>query len=631
MTAMPTTAGRGSYPDNNTCGAARRRRDRKVLAACLALSCLSTAVVAAAQNAAEGSSSDVTEAPAATTPLPRPVTVRRVKANPTRESKPREGDSTESRSLVGTSPSTEFGPPAPPSDAGADVASTGDAGAEPAATPSMVTPSAAASVVESSPAAPTASAATQPTEFAVTEVKVRDILVFRLKLEDGGLVPAVRAKRAVRAIEAALADANPESVRTESRQDRVLLFVGSRPIIELTRADAAAIGEGSLELFAASAAARVRDVLENERQRSVVTRSVLSISFVVASGLAVLYVLRLLGMLARRLREFVRSNPERIPAIHLRSIEVVGPHVLRSGIVVGVGVLRLLMQFGLLFTWLLFSSSLFEATRGLTGRLTSLVLTPLSGLATRFAALLPLLLLTTMGVVVLVVLLRFVALFFAGVERGETELSWLRPELAAPTSLLMRIGLVVVSLLVLAPLVTGNVDGSLARVGMLSVVAIVLATTPLVATIVVGLVTLYGDRLKLGDEIRIGEHRGVLVSVDLVELRLTTNDGRQLRIPHLVTLVRPLVIAVDKKPRTRRLVVTAEARFEQLVEILGTAEVFSHAAEVSLAKLESTQTTVELVPKQATVGIEQRLLVEVAREFQAKQIRLVLAEWRTFE
>jgi small-conductance mechanosensitive channel len=464
-----------------------------------------------------------------------------------------------------------------------------------------------------------------PSQFNAVEVKIRDVVILRLRLEDGGLVPAERAARATRAIEAALADANPEAVRTELRQDRALLFVGQRPIVELTRADAEAIGEGSLELVAASAATRVRDVLQNERERSALAHSVFNVTLVVFLAVAVLYALRLLGSLARRTRQFVDRNPDRIPAIRLWSIEVVGPHMLRSGIVVGLGVLKLVLQVGLVFAWLLFSSSLFEATRGMTGSLTALVLAPLSGLATRFAAMLPLLLLTTIGGVVLVVLLRFVGLFFAGVERRETDLAWLRPELAAPTSLLIRVGIVVVSLLAFAPLVTGNVDGSLARVGMLSVVAIGLATTPLVANIVVGLVTLYGGRLRLGDELRVGSHSGVLESIDLVELRLTTRTGHELRIPHLVTLVRPILVAGMECISNRRLVVTAEVPHDRLVQVLETIA----SATFAVVKVEPERTTAELTPRDAGQVAERELLTDVLRELKGKQIRLVLAEWQT--
>lgn len=525
-------------------------------------------------------------------------------------------------------------------DAGSPSEAEIDAGAlqgAQAGAPGMVAAAAAAEAalnqagaapVAMAPSGPAASASAASVEYDLVDVKVRDTVILRLRLADGGLVPEERSRRATRAIEAALAEGKADTVRTELRQDRVMLFIGERPIVELTRLDAEVIGEGSLEMFAASAAAKIRDLLETERQRSIVAHNAFNVALVVMLGVAALYALRLLGALARRIREFVRLNPDRIPAIRLRSIEVIGPHVLRSGIVVGLGVVKLLLQIALIYAWLLFSSSMFEATHGMTGQLTALVLAPLSGLATRFVALLPVLLLTTIGVVVLVVLLRFVSLFFAGVERRETELSWLPAELAAPTSLLIRIGLVVVSLLLLAPLLTGNTDGSLARVGMLSVTAIALATTPLLANIIVGLVTLYGGRLQLGHEIQVGTHAGRLVFVDLVELRLTTPSGGELRIPHLVTLVHPITVLAASNGSVRRLVVTAEATVERLMEVLIGQAALEDLAALAIVKLETNSVTAELLPKDAGLAMEQRLLVETAKLLEANHVRLILAEWR---
>lgn len=158
--------------------------------------------------------------------------------------------------------------------------------------------------------------------------------------------------------------------------------------------------------------------------------------------------------------------------------------------------------------------------------------------------------------------------------------------------------------------------------------AIALATIPFLANIVVGLVTLYGSRLQLGDEIRIGGHAGTLVSVDLVELRLDTPSGQELRIPHLVTLVHPLAVAKKHAPCFRRLIVTAETPFARLVDALSGQQQLAELGSIVLTRLEGTTASVELTPKEAGFAAEQRLLVEVARRLEENHIRLILAEWR---
>ena len=110
------------------------------------------------------------------------------------------------------------------------------------------------------------------------------------------------------------------------------------------------------------------------------------------------------------------------------------------------------------------------------------MLSPLSTLTSRVATLLPLTVIVAIGAVALLILLRFIGLFFAAVERGETRLEHLSPALAAPTSLIVRIGLVILAFLVVAPALTGNADGTFAKLGQLALAALALASVPLLTT-----------------------------------------------------------------------------------------------------------------------------------------------------
>ena len=113
--------------------------------------------------------------------------------------------------------------------------------------------------------------------------------------------------------------------------------------------------------------------------------------------------------------------------------------------------------------------SLFEATRGYTQKMTGVVVAPLSQLMTRLATALPLLVVAALAAVSVFVLVRFVGLFFASVARGETPLGWLPADLAAPTSVLLRSGIVIAALVFLAPIVTGDADGVVTRVGIIAI------------------------------------------------------------------------------------------------------------------------------------------------------------------
>ena len=488
---------------------------------------------------------------------------------------------------------------------------------------------------DAGPLSSAAAAAIALKSFPVAEVKVRDVLVLRLKLTDGGLVPAERAKRATRAIEAALVEGAVQTVRTEMRQDRALLFVGPRPIVELTRADAEALGEGSLELFATSAAEKIRDLLDSERRQSVVMKTLLNLAIVGALAYGVVIALRLLSNLARKIQHYIHQNPERIPAIRLQSIEVIGPPVLRSTFLIGIGVTKLFFQFALVYTWIVFASSRFDVTNGLASRLTSLVLSPVAGLMTRLAALLPLLLVIAIAAAGLFVVLRFVELFFIAVHRKETELTWLKPELAAPTSLLIRIGAIVLSLLFLGPVVTGSIDGALTRLGMLCVVTVAAASIPLLANSTVALLTLYGSRFSEGDTVEFyglskPVLRGRIKKLGLLELTMLSDHGHEVRIAYLTTLLRPIsVIAPGAHRSAHILVVEAKADPLKLVESLnGFVESERLAATVHLTKITADFACAELRSVGESEVKRQAILVGVARALSAANLSLVLAEWQ---
>ena len=196
------------------------------------------------------------------------------------------------------------------------------------------------------------------------------------------------------------------------------------------------------------------------------------------------------------------------------------------------------MRVGLVYLWLLFALSLFDVTRAYSERLTGFVLAPLSGFVSRVTATMPVLFIGAIATVVLLLALRVIGLFFDGVSRGEPTLSWLPNDLAAPTSLLLRIGLVVVAASVATPLVTGE-EGPLARASVIATGALALALVPVLASAAVGVTVLFGRQVKVGDFVEIGGRAGVVREVVLLGVTLEDAQGCTLRVPHLGTLLHP--------------------------------------------------------------------------------------------
>ena len=225
--------------------------------------------------------------------------------------------------------------------------------------------------------------------------------------------------------------------------------------------------------------------------------------------------------------------------MRFHGIDLVRPAAFRGGLSVALSGGRILSQLGIAYGWLLFASSLFESTRTYTERLTGFVLTPLSALIGRIGSALPVLVILASAILVTVLLVRFVGLFFGSIGRGETTLGGLPRDLAVPTGALVRFGIVVVALLVAAPLITGNDDGSLARAGVATLLALGFASAPVLASLVAGIPAIYGRHVRVGDHVEIGTRVGRVVAVTLLEVRLEDDLGCQVRVPHLTSLFSP--------------------------------------------------------------------------------------------
>ncbi|AKT40257.1 mechanosensitive ion channel domain-containing protein [Chondromyces crocatus] len=381
-------------------------------------------------------------------------------------------------------------------------------------------------------------APSEPLEEA--PVRFMDRTVFVVRGPRGGRTPEQRARAAVQVLEAAAQEATEVAeVRVDLNGDMAVIYVGQSPLIQLGLADAEAAGDASVSIHADTVASRVRDMLAREHSRSRAAQLVFSVSLVVFSGLIALALFRKLGELVKRVRGWIADHPDRLPAIVVGGIEILRPAAFKGALSVSLGVLRVLAQVGVIYTWLIFSFSLFEATASMRERLTGFVLAPVSALVGRVAGSVPVMVIATFAALVVLVLLRFVGLFFGSIAREETKVGWLPPDLAMPTGVLVRTAIAVGALVFAAPLVTGVEEGAMSRAGLVVLVAMGLAATPILSSAAVGVAVVYGRRMRLGDMVEVGGRLGRVREISLLEVRIEDEDGCPVRVPHLLSLVHP--------------------------------------------------------------------------------------------
>ncbi len=437
--------------------------------------------------------------------------------------------------------------------------------------------------------APSPSASSNALPSSPVEVRLHEHSVFELHVARAGQGAQDRARAASAALENALSDPGEPAARVEEQTGSAAVFVGNRPIVTLGDEDAAtAGGESNLHVYASGVAFKVNDALRTERKRSAIAERVFSISLVVFSGLLAVLLFRRVGDLSGRARVWVKDRPDRIPALKLGRIEVVRPLAVRGAVSVALALSHRIAQFAIAYSWLIFALSQFDATRSYTDRLAGFVLVPLSALLERLGAALPLVVVATVAALALGIAVRFVGLFFGTVSRGETHLAWLPRDLARATSVLVRAGMVLASIVLAAPLITGTDDGALSRAGVVALAAIGIACTPLLACAAAGVPAVFGRRLTPGDFVEAGGRSGVVRDVTLLELVLEDPFGCEVRVPQLLGLWHPTRILGSAPLASIEIVVDPRERPVRIEEALvGAAVATCERARVDLVSLDA--------------------------------------------
>ncbi len=386
-----------------------------------------------------------------------------------------------------------------------------------------------------------------------------ETLAFVVHAALAGQSPEERAASANTAIKGAFEDTAPEDIHVERANELSVVYMGKTPVIQLSLADAKSVGDASLDVHADSVASQLTKAVRAEKSRSALASKIFSICLVVFFGVVVLYLWRKIAEFAERASDWLEANPHRVPAIRVRSLQILTPTAVRTGGALALSVGKWVGQFSIFYLWLLFALSLFEATRELSERLNGYILQPFVSLAARVAGSLPIIVVVAIAVLTVAIVFRVVGLFFEGVRDGSTTIEWLPPELARPTSTLVRAGLLLATLVLAAPVLTGHPDGALARAGLVGLVTIGLASVPLAASAVLGVVVVYGRRLRLGEYVHIGETSGKVLEIGLIDVTIEDDEGHETRVPHLVSLLRPTQI-VGPAPRVTVRVGVARGR-----------------------------------------------------------------------
>jgi small-conductance mechanosensitive channel len=373
-----------------------------------------------------------------------------------------------------------------------------------------------------------------PTAHAVP-VRVGEVVVLQLS-EPYGKADAVARARSAEEILEDLVGEPIQQVEVKVLPHAVGIFVGTRLVIELGEADRDAAGKGDLVSYGQEVARKIRAALDQEHRRAAIAGRVLSFSSVVFLGLMALLLLRAVGNWSRRAAAWIELDAKNLRGLKLHTVELLNPSTTREGLRIllqgAFGGLRLAIVFG----WVLTTLSFFDSTRGLAQRATGKLFAPGLEFLERLAAQVPVLLALFLGLVLLLIAVRFTLAYFAAVARGELESDWARPETAFVTGRLVATAILLSGALFVAPLLTGSQDGIVTRLGVLALAALALASTPLFTAWALGVRLVYGGAIRIGDSVQYGGQAGRVEQIGLFELILLDDENTVIRVPHLMSL-----------------------------------------------------------------------------------------------
>ncbi len=314
------------------------------------------------------------------------------------------------------------------------------------------------------------------------------------------------------------------------------IAVGSSVVLELFADDLAPSDARSPEEGVERVVSRIRAALEEEQERTKIAAWVLSGSSVVFLGLLALLLLRGVGTWARTATQWTEDEARAIGAIRVGTIELIPAGAVREGARVGLIAGVWLLRAAIVYFWIIWSLSLFDATRGFAESATGTLLQPLVELLRRIASHIPVAVALLISLFLIALLMRLVAAYFHAIERGELESEWAQRETARVTGGLLLIGLALATLLFVAPLLTGATEGVFSQLGLLALGILALSTLPMLVSCALGVRLVYSRALRLGDELEYGGQRGIIRQIGLFDVTLAADDGGTVRVPHLMSL-----------------------------------------------------------------------------------------------
>ncbi len=282
---------------------------------------------------------------------------------------------------------------------------------------------------------------------------------------------------------------------------------------------------------------KIKKAIEKYRLDRTPKRLLRSGLYAAGATAGIVAVLFLFLWLFRKMMSLVESKTKaKILSLQAKSRDLLKAERLGAVMMGSLRAIRIILVLALLYTFLNFVLSLFPWTRLLSMHLTDYVLNPLGEIGRAVIDYTPNAIFIILIVFVFRYVLKFVRLFFQGIEKKTVTLRGFESDWAMPTYKIVRILIVVLAAVVIYPYIPGT--GSMAFKG-LSVFAgllISLGASSAISNVIAGYTMTYRRAFRTGDLVKIGDYLGIVSEMRLLVTHLKTRKNEEVIVPNSLIL-----------------------------------------------------------------------------------------------
>ncbi len=354
----------------------------------------------------------------------------------------------------------------------------------------------------------------------------------------GPFTPTERAEALARRIDSLANDpmARAASVTVADSAGVTDVRVGDFVLMTITDRDAAEAGL-SRAVLGEQYAARIQEAMQSREVLATIKSILWGLFLTIVAAAGLVFLFRFMNFLFPAVyRRLEAWRTTRIPAIKIQRLELLSADRLTDTLMGIAKVLRVAAVVVVLYIFVPLVLSFFPWTRNLSRRIVEYVLDPLQQFGTAFVNYLPDLFTIAVIVVVIYYTLKFIHLFFNGIERGAITFPGFYKEWSQPTYKIVRFLVIIFGIIVIYPYLPGSDTAAFKGISVFVGVVISFGSSSAIANIVAGVVMTYMRPFQLGDRVKIADTVGDIIEKTLLVTRVRTVKNVDITIPNSMVL-----------------------------------------------------------------------------------------------